>query len=263
MVSVEEEVLEQEEKGQIIEWDINDPNLASASVDINTEEVPVQLRPAPPPDGYHWVRFRPGNRKDKPFVYIKGTKGPDGKISSDGKVVAMLDGRVFNQETGQEGAFLKTWWPTTQVFKGSNGSQLTAIYFLAKGEPIKSLVPGRSVSLVDIRNAIETLFAEAGEEGILLFVKTRWIKSVPKTQDVLDSEGHPTGLLTYVNKPGTEDRDYEPEIKGEAKIKKLMALQGVTEERAHIWYEPVTGEERTVQAEVQSLEDPSKFNFSE
>lgn len=249
----------EEEQPTVQEWDINDPSLAGVNFEGDTEEVPVQLRPAPPPDGHYWAKFRLGNKKDGSPVYIKGIKGPGGQIT-EAKVVAILEGKIYDPETGQEGAFLKTWWPTTQIFKGSKGSQITAICFLA-GKPVKSSKPG-GPTLSEIKAHFEQLFAEAGEEGVLLFVKIRWIKSVPKFTEILDSEGNPTGLYGYAYKPGsTTDKEYEPEIKGEAKIKKLMALQGVPEERAHLWTDIVTGEERAVQAEVWSLEDPSKFNF--
>lgn len=222
-----------------VEFDLSDPSLSEYSPEIDTENVPRQLRPAPPPDGIHPVRARLGNREGGP-VYIKGSK-VNGRIV-DGKVVAFIDCRILNRQTGDEGAFLKTWYPTSQVFKGATGSQLTAICYLA-GDPVKA-----GASLIDIKNHVERVFAEAGELGVELWVKTRWVKSVPK----VDENG------IYVYKEGTEFKEYD-EVKGEAKIKKLAALQGVPDERAHLFQEPVTGEERSVSAEVQSLEDPSLF----
>lgn len=247
--------------GQNIEFDINDPSLVGFSVDMDFENVPVQIRPAPPSDGVHRVRMRLANREGG-AVYIKGNR-VDGR-PADLKVVAWVDCRVINKETGEEGAFLKTWYPTSQVFKGQSGSALTALYFLTTGEPIRPSVPGRSVTVLDIKNAIETMFAEAGEGGIDGYVQTRWHLSVPKTQEVLDSEGQGTGLYAYVYKEGQFDangnpvKDYD-EIKGENRIKKIRALQGIPEERAHLWWEPVLSEERSVQAEVVSLKDSSNF----
>lgn len=223
------------------EWDLSDPDLNSISPDIDPTEVPKQLRPAPPPDGYHFVKARLGNREGG-AVYIKGTRGTDGRLI-DGKVIAMVECRIYNQETGEEGAFLKSWWPTSQVMRGSKGSQITAICHLA-GKPIKA-----GASLLEIKNHVDRIFAEAGEDGILLLVRTRWVKSVPKTQDL-------GGIITYVFKQGTEIKEYE-EIKGESKIKALMERQGVSNDLAHLFKEPVTGEDRSVQAEVASLEDPS------
>lgn len=252
----QEDLAGQFEDGDNIEFDLSDPQLAEFALDIDTENVPELVRPAPPSDGTWKVRARLANRQGGPPVYIKGSK--QGGQIVDGKVVAWINCKVINRETGEEGAFLKTWYPTSQVFRGGTGSVLTALYFLATGGPIKPSVPGRAVTLPDIKNAIDRLFAEAGEEGIELYVKTRWVWSMPKTQEVLDSDGNPTGLYTYVYKEGTEIKDYD-EVKGEAKIKKIRALQGVPEEKAHLWWEPVLQEERSVQAEIVSLEDSSKF----
>lgn len=249
MVSVEET----QEQLEVIEFDLSDPSLATYSPDIDVEDIPKQRRPAPPPDGYHFVKARLGNREGGP-VYIKGSKGPDGKIV-DGRVVAFVDCRIYNRETGEEGAFLNTWYPTSSVMKGQKGSQLTAICYLA-GKPVKS-----GASLIAIKNHVEQVFAEAGEDGIILFVKTRWVKSLPKVEEMVDSAGNPTGLYAYVYKEGTEFKEYEPKIYGESKIKKLMALQGVDESLAHLWMDPVTGDEKSVGAEVASLEDPTKFEF--
>lgn len=236
-----------EQYNEVVEFDLSDPALAEFSPEIDVEEVPKQTRPAPPPDGFHWVKARLSTTREGGSVYIKGSK-VNGRIV-DGKVIAVVDTKIYNRETGEEGAFLKTWYPTSVVMKGAKGSQLTAIAYLT-GKPVKG-----GASLIDIKNHLDEVFAEAGEEGILLFVKTRWVKSVPKTQDI-------NGLTTYVLKEGTDFKEYD-EVKGEAKIKKLAALQGVAEERAHLFLEPVTGDERSAQAEVASLEDPANFEFDE
>lgn len=240
----------QGENFENVEFDINDPALATWSPNVDPEEIPKQLRPAPPPDGIHWAKLRLNPNREGGAVYIKGSK-VNGRIV-DGKVIVAIDARVYNRETGEEGAFLKNWYATTQVFKGAKGSQVTAICYLA-GYPVKA-----GASLLDIKNHVEKVFAEAGEGGVLLPVKTRWDMSVPKTQPALDSEGQPTGLLTYVYKEGTDIKEYDT-VKGEAKIKKLAALRGIPEERAHLFQEPVTGEERSAQAEIQNVEDPSLF----
>jgi hypothetical protein len=252
------EVLDPEvEDGQNIEFDINDPTLNDVILEIDTEAVPVQLRPAPPKDGIHKVKAKLSTyRKDGDPVYIKGNR-VDGR-PADIKVVAWVDCRVVNRDTGEEGGFLKTWYPTSQVFKGQSGSQLTALHFLATGKPIKPSYGHSSPTPVDIKNAIDKLFAEAGDNGIELWVKSRWVWSMPKTIELVDSDGYPTGLYGYIYKEGTNVIDYD-EVKGENKIKKIRALQGVPEDKAHLWWEPVAQEERSVQAEVLSLEDPSNF----
>jgi len=243
-----------DEEGQDVEtqdFDINDPdfaNLENFAPEIDTEDVPKQIRPAPPADGYHWVNARLAN-KDGGAVYIKGTKGPGGKVI-DGKVVAAIDCRVWDEEKGEEGAFLKTLYATTLVFKGAKGSQLTAICYLA-GKPVKA-----GAGLGQIRDHVLQLFAEAGEEGIRLLVRTRWIKSVPKVTELMNPDGSATGVFQYVFKEGTEIKDYL-ETKGEQRIKRAAQLVGIPEEQAHLFKEPVTGEDRYVQAEVAEIADPS------
>lgn len=249
VTTVTEEVVNQSSD----EYDINDPALATYAMDIDTESVPQQVRLAPPPDGVHLVRFRLGNREAGP-VYHKVTKSSDGSIV-DVKVIALLSGRVINRETGEEGPFIKDWYPTTQVFRGSKGSQITAVYYLTTGKPIPASNPKIGVTPSDIKTAIETLFAE--REYVDLYVKTRWIKSVPQTYEAVDAGGHATGIYYYVEDENGH-RVYD-ETKGEKKIKALMLAQGVEVERAHLWYDPVAEETRSVNAEVASLEDSSKF----
>lgn len=259
MVSVDEDVLDQ--SSEVLEWDLNDPALASYAPDINTEEVPESLKMAPVADGLHYVKARLANRSTGPSVYVKGKKAAGQPV--DLKVVAAVDCRVLNKETGQELGFLKTWYPTSQVFKGSTGSQLTAIYFLTTGKPIPASDPKIGVTVADIRNAVEKIFVEAGEEGLTFLVQTRWNKSTPKVQEMLNDDGSSTGVFTYVYKEGTEHLDkpikeYD-EIKGQKKIIAIAALQGIPADRAHIFTDPITGEERTVQVEVVTLKDHSKY----
>jgi hypothetical protein len=230
------------------EFDLSDPALASYTMNIDMEDLAKPARPAPVSDGIHLVRFRLGNRKEGPPIYVKGSKSEGRVVEGSLKVVAVLEGRVLDRETGEERSFLQTWYPTTQVFKGATGSHLTAFYYLATGKPIKSSNPNQAPSPADVLSAIETLFAEAGEEGVVLWAKTRWLQRIPK----VDENGMP------VYKPGSEYPDTD-DIRGEAKIKKLAALRGIPESRAHLFIDPVSGDERSAYAEVVNLEDSSKF----
>jgi hypothetical protein len=243
-----EEFTQDNESFDNMEFDLLDPALSNYSMDINMEDLAKPTRQAPPSDGIHLVRFRLGTRKDGPPVYVKGSKLGGRVVEGTLKVVAVLEGRVVDRVTGAEGPFLQTWYPTSQVFKGSSGSHITALYFLATGKPIQPSRQGQAPSPADIVLAIETLFAEAGEEGVEAWAKTRWIQRIPK----VDKNGIP------VYKDGTEYPDTH-DIKGEAKIKKLAALNGISEDRAHLFTDPVSGDEKTAYAEVMNLEDPSLF----
>lgn len=235
-------------------FDINDPaflaGLGEIVPDIDPDNIPQQSRPAPVADGVHWVKVRLRGDKQEP-VYFKNPRiDPNtGKPTAD-SVVAILVARVLNQETGQEMGFLKDWYASTttpKVAPGSppKGSALTAICKMAN-KPIQ-----RGWDLVRIKAHVEQVFAEAGEEGIMVLVKTQWVKSVPKAQEI-------NGVVTYVYKPGTDYKEYD-EVKGMKKILELAARKGIPEDLAHIWLDPVTGDERTVTAQVQGIEDPAKY----
>ena len=235
------------------EFDLNNAEflaqLKEIVPDIDPDEIPRNSRPAPVPDGVYWVRLRLRGDKKEP-VYFKNPRiDPDtGKAVAD-SVVAILTPRVLNHETGQEMGFLKDWYAssaTPKVPPGAppRGSAITAICKMA-GKPIR-----RGADIVEIMEHVQQVFAEAGEGGVDVLVKTQWVKSVPKVQDI-------GGQLEYVFKANGQ-KDYE-ETRGEQKIKDLMAKAGVPEDMAHIWIEPKTGEERTVQAQVQQMEDPAKY----
>jgi hypothetical protein len=251
---------EGEETQSVPTFDINDPEslaqLQEIVPDIDPDDIPKQTRPAPPPDGVHWVKVRLRGDKSEPVYYKNLRVDPDtGKLTCD-SVIAILTVRVVDGQTGAELGFLKDWYASTTTPKVSpgqppKGAALTAICKMA-GKPIRL-----GASLPEIKAHVERVFAEAGEEGILVLVKTQWLKSVPKAKDE-------NGLVTYVYKDvgGKQVKDYEPEIKGMKKILELAAKQGIPEDMAHLWYDPVTGDERTVQAQVQSIEDPAKYQIS-
>jgi hypothetical protein len=236
-------------------FDINDPTflagLEEIVPDIDPDAIQTQQRPAPVADGVHWLKLRLRGDKNEPVYFKNARIDPiTGRPTAD-SVVAICTPRVVNQETGQEGGFLKDWYAssaTPQVQPGAppKGSALTSICKMA-GKPIR-----RGATLPEIKAHVEQIFAEAGEEGILVLAKTQWVKSVPQAQEI-------DGLVTYVFK---ENRKQYDEVKGMKKILSLAAKQGIPEDLAHIWYDPVTNEERTVQAQVQGLEDPARYQIA-
>lgn len=240
------------------QFSINDPeflrDLGEIRPDIDPDAVPVQTRPAPIADGVHWIKVRLRADKEDPVYFKNPRRDPDtGRYTAD-SVVAVLTPRVVD-EHGAEKGFLKDWYASTATPKVQPGAppKPSALTYICKlvGKPIQ-----RGWDLAKIKTHVERVFAEAGEEGILVLVKTQWVKSVPKAQDI-------GGQLEYVFKEvgGRQIKDYD-EVRGMNKILELAARQGIPEEQAHIWYDPVSGEERTVSSQVQRIEDPSKYEMS-
>jgi hypothetical protein len=236
-------------------FDINDPEFIAKMnenpPDIDPDDIPKQSRPAPVSDGIYWLKVRLRGDKKDPVYYKNLRIDPETGNPIADSVVAILTPRVFDPETGKEGGFLKDWYAsstTPQVQPGAppKGSALTAICKLA-GKPIR-----RGAGHAEIKAHVEQLFAEAGDEGILVLAKTQWVKSVPKAQEI-------NGVVTYVFKDGRKEYD---EVRGEKKIREIAAKQGIPTDLAHLWYDPVTNEERTVQAQVQGIEDPARYNLS-
>lgn len=240
-------------------FDLNDPTflagLGEIVPPIDPDQIQSQSRPAPISDGVYWLKVRLRGDKQDPVYYKNLRRDPEtGKPIAD-SVVAILVPRVYDPETGKESGFLKDWYVSTttpKVAPGAppKGSSITAICKMA-GKPIR-----RGASLPEIKAHVEQVFAEVGEDGIVILAKTQWVKSVPKAQEI-------NGLVTYVfkNVGGKEVKEYD-EVKGEKRIKELAAKQGIPEDLAHLYYDPVSNEERTVQAQVQGIEDPARYSFT-
>lgn len=233
-----------EEKLPVKEINLDDPALSGYAPPVDPEAPPPKnLKPAPPSDGVKWVRVKLDyKRKDGPPVYVKGTIHPQTGRLVDGRVVLALEVREVDEKTGEDKAYLKNWYPSTTIPKGSTGSQVTAMAKL-QGKPTKS-----GDDLPTIARHMEQLFLDAGDEGLLFLVRTRWTKSMVKVDE--------NGLAVY----GADGKPvYAPSIVGEKRIKQLAALQGIPAEAAHHFEDPVTGEDRYVQAEVHELLDHNKL----
>lgn len=255
------------------DFDVNAPEGLNDFVpDIDPDARPEQIRQAPPQDGVHWAVARPNTKREGGPVYYKDiVRNADGRVV-DGKVIAALSVRVLNED-GTEGAFLKDLYASTTPMGPRKGSSLTWVLGQAK---TTHRLASRS-GLETIKNHAEAVLAETAEEGIRLLVKTRWVKSVPQAKEE-------NGLVTYVfDEKGMK---VYSEVKGEDKIKALAVQQAEQEvlfwvaeedesaedfefrkqehistapDRAHLWWDPVTSEERSAQAEIQSLEDPRLY----
>lgn len=230
------------------EFDLNNPALMSDAPDFGDPEGSAEQIAAPPPsDGVHPVALFLRESENKPGVYVKGTPG-------DAKLVAAISPR-FVREDGTLGAYLKDFYPTTMVFQGQTASQIAFLARLA-GKPLQ-----RGMTYEDIKAHIYKLFEEVGEEGIRVSAKTQWIKTTQR----VDGEGNPV-FDQFSNKEIYDDVKGERRIKAAAAaaaksevlanggdLDDAVAAAELAEARAHIYTDPVSGDERTVRAEIRSL----------
>jgi len=254
-------------------FDVNDPALGSFVPEMNPEAVP-QMSTAPVPDGPHWVIARLREDDPKGPCYSKGEKDRKGNLVK-AYLVGHLSLRIWDEEKEKETGFLEDWWPTTLVMQGQTGSQLSAICYLS-GNPTRY-----GADLAEIQQHFLRIFEEAGEEGIKLLVRTRWKVRVPK----VDDSGMPIYLEGKYDKNGNPIKDTN-EIKGQKKMEKMALIQAKTDvldwvpeegqtpaefealkqewiessaQRAHIFIDPVSGEEISARAEVAELLDHTKL----
>lgn len=265
----------------VTDFDMNDPEfLASLEEyvpDINMDAAPeAPLAPAPPSDGTYQIKVRPNRKRQGGAVYYKDLKKDPrtGKIV-DGKVIAALVARIFDEESNKEGAFLKDYYASSVAFGPEKGSSLTFICKQA-GSKLTDRSP-----LTEIKATAEEVLALNEESGIVLWAKTRWVRSAPKVTEMAE------GVYTYVfDAKGNKVYD---EVKGEAKIKALSVVEAQQEVqfwekgedetvedfearkahyvetaplRAHLFYDPVAEKELRVSAEIAELLDPKKLPIS-
>jgi hypothetical protein len=248
--------------------EINDPSLLLAAPDDFVQDAVVEFIKLPPPsDGVHQVVLKLSERKEVP-VYVKGDRDPSSGALYNKRVVASIAARVLS-ENGAEGAFLKDFYPTSAVNKGQKTSNLASLCFL-NGTPLPT---GPTIE-AQIEH-VKRIFAEAGENGIVLWAKTRWIKAVPKIDD--------NGMPVYQD--GTEWKEYT-EIRSEKAVRRHALLSAQLEvaswqaetgesqedfdnkkreyvqywgvDYPHMFEDPLDGQIRYVQCEIQELVRPPK-----
>lgn len=235
----------EETEGQApAEFDLNDPTLTlDLPEDFDPEGELKDSRPMPPPDGPNPVVLKLDEDYDgKPAVYFSTKNGKN-------KIVARFRAQVVKDD-GEPGQFLKDYYATTMVFQGQTTSALAALCHLA-GRPLRAVSPKEV-----IQHVYET-FRPLGETGGLrVTAKTKWVKSTP----ALDPD---TGAAI----PGQYD-----EVKGQKRItdsavqlaQHLALVAGLDEDAVakkvaeamaapHVYIDPVSGEERTVRAEVDRI----------
>lgn len=249
------------------DFDYNDPALDGYAPDVDPNALPEQLRPAPVDDGIHWLVVRPnGRRKGGPVYYKDIVKNSKGEIV-DGKVIVALSVRVLNED-GTEGPFVKDYYASSTPQGAKKGSSLT--YILAQA---RSPITGGS-SLRRIKEHTEMVLAENAEKGIRILAETRWVRSVPQANEegayLLDGNGN----KVYSEVKGQEKIVALEVEKSKQEVLYFEAGEDETAEdfeyrkqqhidtapsRAHIWYDPVSGDERSCSAEIQSLKDPALY----
>jgi hypothetical protein len=262
----------------VTEFDLSDPEfLASLEEyvpDINMDAAPeAPIVPAPPSDGIYQIKVRPNRRRKGEAIYYKDLKknARTGKIAS-GKVIAALVARTFDAEANKEETFLKDYYATSVAFGADKGSSLTFICKQA-GSKITDRAP-----ITEIKRAAEEVFALNEEDGIILWARLRWTKSVPRIVEIAE------GVWGY--EFDANDQKIYDETKGEAKIKALAVMESqqeierwVQDEeetleefearkahyvetaplRAHLFWDPVVEKELRVMAEIAELLDPKKL----
>jgi hypothetical protein len=183
--------------------------------------------------------------------------------------------RIWDEENQRETSFLRDWYPTTLTMQGQTSSQLSAICYLA-GSPTRY-----GADLDEIQNHFLTLLEDAGEDGIKLLARTRWKVAIPK----VDEDGMPVFVEGKFDRNGNALKAYN-EFASEKKIKKMQALQAksdvltwerdedetveefesrkqtwidTSDERAHLFTDPVSGEQIVAGAEVAEILDHTKL----
>jgi len=221
-------------------FDMNDPNLTlEVPEDYNPEGELGGGIPQPPADGVNKVALFLGeDTESKPAVRF-----------SKGKIVATFRVRAV-KEDGELGAYLKDYYPTSQVFEGQHTSALANLCRLA----------GRPVTTTNVNAFIQHVYDTfSGDEGTIFSAKTQWVKSAP----AINPE-------TGEQQIGADGYKVYNEIKGQAKIA-AAAIAAVQQQAAtegwsdddlnagldyarknpHLYIDPISGEEKSVRAEVR------------
>lgn len=223
-------------------FDMNNPNLTLQFPEGYDPESELSGgTPQPPADGVNRVVvFLAEDTETKPAVRF-----------SNSKIVATFRVRAVKAD-GEWGAYLKDYYPTSQVFEGQHTSALANLCRLA----------GRPVTTIEVDPFIRHVYDSfSTEEGFVCMAKTQWIKSIR----VIDPE---TGEQLV----GADGYKVYSDIKGQARIK-AMATAAVQQEAVngdwsdeqlaaglayantnpHLYVDPISGEERSVRAEIYRI----------
>lgn len=225
------------------EFDLNNPELMlELPEDYNPEAELGGSIPQPPVDGPNTVAlFLAGDTETKDAVRF-----------SKGKVVATFRVRVV-KEDGTLGAYLKDYYPTSQVFDGQHTSALANLCRLA-GKPVNTRVPAEYIK--HIRSVFST------DEPFICTAKTQWVKSTPVVnpetgEHLIDST---SGYKLYKEVKGMVN------VKADAvaSVQQRAANEGWSADELeeglayasanpHLYMDPISGEEKSVRAEIRYI----------
>lgn len=220
-------------------FDMNNPPQGDGGFDFGDPNGSAeQIAPPPPADGEYTVNLRLRESDQKAGVYIKDRGLPTQKI------VASISPR-YVREDGTLGAYLKDFYPTTMVFQGQTASQVAFLCNLA-GQPLQ-----RGMTIDQVVEHVQRIFDEAGEEGITVRARTRWIKST-KNDDGTYTEVKGQKAVTAAAVNAAKAEAMLDGIVGE----ELIAILDDAAARAHLYLDvDKDGNvvERTVKSEISSL----------
>lgn len=220
-------------------FDMNNPPQGDGGFDFGDPNGSAeQVAPPPPADGEYTVNLRLRESDQKPGVYIKDRGLPTQKI------VASISPRYI-REDGTLGAYLKDFYPTTMVFQGQTASQIAFLANLA-GNPLQ-----RGMTIDQVVDHVQRIFDEAGEGGITVRARTRWIKST-KNDDGTYTEVKGQRAVTAAAVNAAKAEAMLDGIVGD----ELVDILADAAARAHIYLDyDKDGNvvERTVKSEISSL----------
>lgn len=214
--------------------DINEMELLSYVPEDYDPQADIRENiPAPPPEGRALARLFLRQREDADAVYVKVK-------DSVPRLIAAHAVRYVNED-GTLGGYLKDYYSTSVV---GNTQSTSSMAFIAKqaGKPFTS-----GMNLAQMKEHYEGIFQAAGEDGVDVEVQIQWLKLLPS----LDENG-----LQRVNEEG---RGEWIEIKGRKRIEQNLyatvepADLAKALEQPWVYSDPLTGETRTVKAEIVRL----------
>lgn len=231
------------------EFDLNSMDLLDLPCPDEGQGEPAASVPAPPSDGVYWagLGMRPA-QEGRENVYVKA-------METGAKILARFTPR-FLREDGTLGAYMKDFYPSNQMREGQSVSDLGYIARLAG----VSVPRGNFGQLLQFyKDLFASLESEPGSY-IAVPVVSEWIKSTPR----VDENGEVVR--------GADGRVEYDEIRGERRIKAAavataqmeasrLNLSGDAFDRyvaqaaatAHLYTNPVTGEQNQVRAQVRRL----------
>lgn len=234
-------------------YGINDlDQLDNTPMEYDGEALPTAPTFGPPPDGNYHLVLRPNPKGDDDFIQIR--------TSSRGQfVMARVKIRIFDEDRQRETAFLGTGVLNSIKWDNQPTNDLAALCKIA-GQPMPN-----GLTALEFAQHLDKVLTDNAEEGIHFTGRAVWEMSF----QTVDENGMPVykddGRADYTT------------IRGERKIKALVSeraqaeaaqkgLTGPAQERfitdalesAHLYTDPVSGNEREVRLVLTQIIGPVK-----